>query len=64
MHSGLKIRVERRGRRGRPGKKGQTGKKEGKQGVMEVLACQSCPLIHAQTDAFDHSKSQAWSINT
>lgn len=37
---------------------------KGKQGVMEVLACQSCLLIHAETDAFDHSKSQAWSINT
>lgn len=58
MHSRLKIKKERgEGRERDEGRRGQ--QEEGKQGVMEVLACQSCVLIHAETDAFDHSKSQA-----
>lgn len=32
---------------------------DGKQDVMEMVVCQSYPLIHAETDAFDHSKSRA-----
>lgn len=37
---------------------------DGKQDVTEVVACQNPPLIHAETDASGHSKSQAESINT
>lgn len=62
MHSRLKIKKKRREERGgrRESNEGRGGKQEeGKQGVMEVLACQSCVLIRAETDAFDHGKSQA-----
>lgn len=36
-----------------------SGGEDGKQEVMEMVLCQSYPLIQAETDAFDHSKSQA-----
>lgn len=51
--------------RGKKGRKGNTSRAEaerridGRQDVMEVVACQSSPLSHAETDAFDHSESQA-----
>lgn len=54
----------KKGRAGTVENGGEVQGMDGKQDVMEVVLCQSYPLIHTETDAFDHSKSQAQSINT
>lgn len=54
--------MRERGKKGRKGNKrrGEAERRiDGRQDVMEAVACQSSPLSHAETDAFDHSESRA-----
>jgi len=60
------LEAKNKGRKGREesgGKNREIARRnrgvDGKQDVMEMVVCQSYPLIHAETDAFDHSKSRA-----
>ncbi len=61
------MREREREKERKEGTKGELAKQKQKRGIdgnQDVMVCQSYPLIHAETDAFDHSKSRAQSINT